>query len=85
MEIKKKTATAYRRTQPSTLKKMKEKRGKPKTIISNVYMEAGGSTGALSKIGGKSTMPVNTLHPAVRAGPLFELIKMCKEDFVPGG
>ena len=89
-----KTATAYRRTQPSTLKKIKEERGKPKTVISNVYKQAGGSTGALSaselprdrrQVYNARQHSSSSSMKDGRADPLFELIKMCKEDLLPGG
>ena len=89
-----KKATAYRRTQPSTLKKLKDERGKPKAVLSTVYKEAGGSANALSA----SELPrdrrqvynarQHSSSIAMKDGkvdPLFELIKTCKEDLLPGG
>ena len=89
-----KNTTAYRRTQPSTLKKLKEEHGKPKAVISNVYKEAGGSAGALSAselprdrrqvYNARQHSSLSTMKDG-KVDPLFELIKTCKEDLLPGG
>ena len=88
-----KGASTYHRTQPSTLKKIKDEHGKPKAVISNIYEEAGGSTGASSaselprnrrQVYNARQLSSSTLKDG-KVDPLFELIKKCKEDLLPGG
>ena len=88
--------TPYRRTQKSTLSKMKDTSGKPKSVVSNLCSEKGGITGAASY----SELPRNrrqvynskclsasnkSSNSSGRADPIFELIQQCRVDLAPGG
>ena len=57
--------------------KMKEMAGKPKSIVSLLHEEAGGSVGSSSA----SELPRNRRQ--IYVDPLLELIQRCK-DFMPG-
>lgn len=90
----KKTFSSYRRTQKSTLDKIKKTAGKPKNVVSALHDEAGGIIGASSA----SELPRNRRQvynsqcsslTCSRRGntidPIFELIQQCKMDNMPGG
>ena len=90
----KKAATPYQRIQTSTLEKMKETRGTPKSVVSLLHGEAGGSVGASSA----SELPRNrrqvlNAHQTIcdrnktsgKSDQVFDLIKQCKEDGLPHG
>ena len=85
----KKDSTSYRRTQKSTLSKIKEMTGKPKSAVAVLHNEAGGSLGSTSA----SELPCNCRQlynssvSVVKPGkidPLIELVQHCKEDLMPG-
>ena len=89
----KKDSTSYRHTQKSTLSRMKDVAGKPKSVVAVLHDEAGGSLGSSSA----SELPRNhhqiynsksSSSSIVKPGkidPLFELVQRCKEDLMPGG
>ena len=90
-----KDSCSYRRTQKSTLSRLKELSGKPKSIVSTLHDEAGGSLGASSA----SELPRNrrqvynsqqhslpsTSKSIGKVDPIFELVQQCKVDLLPGG
>ena len=93
----KRVSSSYRRTQKSTLSKLKKTAGKPKDVISKVFDEAGGMLVASCS----SEIPrnccqiyYNIQHSSVSHGsigtsgkpdPIFELLQQCKMDLMPGG
>ena len=86
-----KQVSAYRRTQKTTLQKMKVQAGRPKQVVSLLHEEAGGSLEAQSA----SELPRNRRQVynarqvsscgSGKVDPCFDLIKQCKEDSLPGG
>ena len=92
----KRVSSSYRRTQKSTLSKMKKTAGKPKHVISKVFDEAGGMLGASSssEIPRNRRQIYNIQHSSVSHGnigtsgkpdPVFKLLQQCKMDLMPGG
>ena len=92
----KRVSSSYRRTQKSTLSKMKKTAGKPKDVISKVFDEAGGMLGASSssEIPRNRRQIYNIQHSSLSHGsigtsgkpdPIFELLQQCKMDLTPGG
>lgn len=89
----KKEKSSYRRTQKSTLSKVKKMSGTPKSLVSALYNEAGGSLGASSAselprnrrqiYNSKYAMSSSTKPD--KSDPLFELVQQCKADLLPGG
>ena len=88
--------TLIRCTQKSTLSKMKDTSGKPKSVVSYLSSEKGGIIGATSC----SELPRNrcqvynsqclsasnkSFNSSGRADPIFELIQQCSVDLAPGG
>ena len=89
----KRDSTSYRRTQKSTLSKMKEIAGKPKSVVAVLHDEAGGSLESSSaselprnrrQIYNCKSSSVSVVKPG-KIDPLFELVQRCKEDLMPGG
>ena len=90
----KKRVSAYRRTQKTTLEKVKQRGGKPKHVVSSLYEEAGGSLGAqsASELSRDRRQVYNarqiigcSSQSSGRADLCFDLIKQCKEDSLPSG
>ena len=88
----KKDSTSYRCTQKSTLSKIKEMAGKPKSIVAVLHDETGGSLGSSSaselprnrhQVYNSKSSSVSVVKPG-KADPLFELVQRCKEDHIPG-
>ena len=88
----KKDSTSYRCTQKSTLSKIKEMAGKPKSIVAVLHDETGGSLGSSSaselprnrhQVYNSKSSSVLVVKPG-KADPLFELVQRCKEDHIPG-
>ena len=88
--------SSYCRTQKSTIAKIKNSSGKPKSIVSSVFEEAGGSLNASSaselprnrrQVYNSKRFPSsgNCCSTSSKSDPIFELIKQCKEDLLPGG
>lgn len=89
----KKDSTAYRRTQKSTLSRIKEMAGKPKNVVALLHNEAGGSLGSSSaselpcnrrQVYNSKSSSASVIKPG-KVDPLFELVQRCKEDLMPGG
>ena len=81
----KKASCSYRRTQKSTLSRMKEIQGMPKVVISTIHNEAGG----VLKANSASELPRNrrqvyNQHSSTgkkldnKVDPIFELVQQCK-------
>ena len=86
----KRDSTSYRHTQKSTLSKMKEIAGKPKSVVAVLHDEAGGSleSSSASELPRNRRQMYNCKSSSVKPGkidPLFELVQRCKEDLMQGG
>ena len=85
----KKEKASYRRTQKSTLSRIKQIPAKPKNVVSVLHDEAGGSLGASSM----SELPRNhrqiynskyTTSSGAKPGKNDPLVQQCKADLMPG-
>ena len=80
----KKSFSSYHRTQKSTLTKMKDIAGKPKSVVSALHDAVGGTLGASSKLPRNRRQIYNNRKPE-KVDPIFELVQQCKVDLMPGG
>ena len=82
----KNTTTQYRRTQKSTLSRLKEVSGKPKDVVSLLYEEAGSvlEANSVSELPHDHRQVYNN-QQSTGVDPLFELVQQCKVYLQPGG
>ena len=83
--------SSYRRTQKSTIMKIKEAAGKPKSVVSALHNAAGGlcAASSASELQRNRRQIYNSQQSSKncsdKVDPIFELIQQCKVDLMPGG